>query len=436
MKRAFSSAGWIIFFTVCALAQTGSKGTPNPLVKPTLLVSFERQTIRESDSFLIDILVGNGDQKDLKDVVLQITSPDFLLWYEPQHEKNTLQLLDQNKLVIGNVAGNVLVRKKILVKSKPIIRVGSFNVLFTVAFKQDNTSDYVSAEKPVQVNLFGSDTVAGVPLALAGFIVPGLFFWVVTSWARLPWSVDVALGDKMIYSVVVSVVVVLVGTQLQWLDLDVENGIGVSKVFRLAMSGAALGIIVSVPVWIYRVYGYIRQRQQAELQINLNDSDETVFRKLLLKYSEVTQQQFRVTLNNASNDEYVGSLFQQTPSTPLEPGFIWIVGWCKITRTVAPQAETLHRLKRWSREIAAILKRRLTPEEHWKQMEALIKKRKLVELYDLAKRERFIMEWDGVAYKETGGLVNTSDRMRRWQNTEVSGMPRSEAGNTEPLRLI
>jgi hypothetical protein len=190
MKKAFSISNSGILLMVCVLWPTGSSSDIIlPSNKPSLLVSFERQTIRESDNFLIEIILTNGESKELKDVVLQITSPDFLSWHEKPENNAALKLLDQNKLVIGNIAGNSLVRKSFKVKSNPIIQVGSFNLLFTVEFVRDNKKELIAVEKLIQANLFGSDTIAGVPLALAGFIVPGLFFWVITSLFRLPWSI-------------------------------------------------------------------------------------------------------------------------------------------------------------------------------------------------------------------------------------------------------
>jgi hypothetical protein len=305
-------------------------------------------------------------------------------------------------------------------------------MLFTVEFKSDGKGGFISAEKSLQASLFGSDTIAGVPLALAGFIVPGLFFWVITSLFRIPWSVGIALGDKMIYSVLVSIGFVLIGTWIESIDIDVRKGIGVIKLLYLAGGGAALGILVG---FITRIYMSIRRRHRAERQINFSEEPESIFRKLLLKNPNITQGQFSITLDNEKGEEYIGSLFEQTPNTTSETGFTSIVGWCKIFNEIKPQARPASWLQRVLKKLGLINQK--TPQAKWQQMQELFNNNKLVELYDLAKREGFTMEWEGVsARQQDGRLIDTEEKAMQWRNDELRGAPQPQENSNKPVRLV
>jgi hypothetical protein len=69
--------------------------------------------------------------------------------------------------------------------------VGDFNFLFTFEYEwpQQNSlqQSFVVVEKTLKVSLLGSDSVAGIPVGLAGFIVPGLIFWWIVARFNVPW---------------------------------------------------------------------------------------------------------------------------------------------------------------------------------------------------------------------------------------------------------
>jgi len=423
---------FFVLFCVLIFSDTGASSNTTEQSKPDLLVHFDRQTIREDDSLLIEVLLSNSGDVDLTGTVLQINSPEFLLLHEVKSGNVENLPLPDNRLTIGTVTSHSLIRKIIQIKSPSVIQVGSFSLLFTVEFTNGNAHGVVSVEKSLQASLFGSDTIAGVPIALAGFIVPGLFFWVIISWFRVRWSVDVALGDKMIYSVLVSVILLIVGAWFNIGAMDVRKGIGVIKLVHLASSGVALGIIVGTST---RIYLIIIQHQKAKRQIRLAENPECIFRKLLLKNLDAKEEQFRIRLTNQDNDVYVGSLFDQSQDTLTEKGVTSVIGWCRISPDIVPQDKPAQWYQR-SRMIGRI-KKGSNREQIWQTMKEYYAKNKLVALYDLAKREGFKIEWDGVAHlKETEGLVYTKNIAMQWRNDEVSGAPEHQASQFKPLRLV
>ena len=83
---------------------------------------------------------------------------------------------------------------------------GSFNLLFEVTYTWAQKTDLVTAEKTIQVDLIGNQTILGLPLAFAGFILPGLMFLITLRWFKAPWAVGLSGEDKLIYGVLLSLV--------------------------------------------------------------------------------------------------------------------------------------------------------------------------------------------------------------------------------------
>jgi hypothetical protein len=161
--------------------------------------------MRENDQLQAKILISNEWDKPLADVVLRVTAPTFLSWSDTSCAE--WKGATQGAANIGTVGANDFREVTVCLKSGSDILVGDFNVSFTCEYSwpigQARGRSFVTADKTVKSSLLGSDTVAGVPIALAAFIVPGLFFWLVLERFKVPWNVGSALGDKLVYSVVV-----------------------------------------------------------------------------------------------------------------------------------------------------------------------------------------------------------------------------------------
>jgi len=172
----------------------------SPPAPPTVAVSLERSVIREEDNVPVSIWFTNPGSLALNEVRVNITSPAFLTLSTSQ----CAGTLDKSTVKFGSIPANSSTNctlNLVTTKNREIV-VGDYNLLFTVQYQwTDNNGVHgsvVTAEKPLKVNLLGTDSVAGVPLALAGFIIPGLFFWIAIRLFEVPWGVDLPLGDKTI----------------------------------------------------------------------------------------------------------------------------------------------------------------------------------------------------------------------------------------------
>src|SRR6185503_5150595 len=226
--------------------------------KPTVSISFERQAIKENDVIEISSRFSNEWDESLSNVTLYIDGPASLTWKASTCEQWKRESygggLNDRRLNLGPVGPHEIRPTMLCVKSGPTIDVGDFNVSFTYdyAWKKGDVErhSFISLDKPLKANLFGSDSVAGVPIALAAFIVPGLFFWLILGWLKFTWSSDgLALGDKLIYSILTSLPLLVI---VNWFMPNPGVGISFSKLGSYALTGFLVGLLIGVLDWLRR----------------------------------------------------------------------------------------------------------------------------------------------------------------------------------------
>lgn len=324
----------------------------SPPTPPTVTVSLERSVIREEDNVPVNIWLTNPGSQALNEVQVSITSPGFLTLSTSQ----CAGTLVKSAVKFGSVPANSSTSctlNLVTTKDKEIV-VGDYNLLFTFQYQwQDNNGVHgsvVTTEKPVKVNLLGTDSVAGIPLALAGFIIPGLFFWIAIRLFKVPWGVDLPLGDKTIYSIIISSLFMAVGA---WYDyFNVNNGISLNKLLKLAGAGFAAGVVLAIA---YHVWARRQRKKREANRISFNDSEAVIFGKALELNSNYNPGKLRrllalifpraayrkpVTLVRLSDKtEYVGS-FAVTDEES-----VVLLGWFSINPAGANQA-TLTEAKR------------------------------------------------------------------------------------------
>lgn len=319
----------------------------SPPAPPAVTVSLERSVIREEDNVPVNIWLTNPGSQALNEVQVDITSPSFLSLSTSQ----CAGTLNKNIVKFGNVPANSSTSctlNLVTTKDKEIV-VGDYNLLFTVQYQwKDNNGSHgsvVTTEKPLKVNLLGTDSVAGIPLALAGFIVPGLFFWIALRLFRVPWGVDLPLGDKTIYSIIISSLFMVVGA---WYDyFNVNNGISLNKLLKLAAVGFAAGFVVAIA---YHVWNRWRLKKLAGKRISFDDSEAAILGKALQLNPNYNPGKLRrllalifpraaytkpVTLVRLrDNTEYVGSFAVRDPES------VVLLGWFSVQTNGADKVLT------------------------------------------------------------------------------------------------
>lgn len=310
-----------------AVCQRPSPSPLPPPPKPNIAITFERQAIKESDAIQARVWFSNEWDQTLSNVTLHIDSPTFLTWNADTCGKWSAKgfeggLVD-NVVNLNSVAPNEVRVVPLCMKSGSGIVVGDFNVSFTFEYswpgKNNASRSFVMSEKTLKANLFGSDSVAGVPIALAAFIVPGLFFWLVIGLLKLPWSVGPALGDKVVYSVIASLG--LLGA-VNFLRPDPSGTISLQKLFVFALAGCIAGVSVGgadvLRRWLVSKWREARAKTdkeraaklKEELDPKLNDSPAVLLGKLLKLHPNLQKPRALVRLGD--NTQYQGTLMAET----------------------------------------------------------------------------------------------------------------------------
>lgn len=295
----------------------------------------QRQAIRENDQLEAQVWISNEWGKPISDVTLRLNTPDFLSWDASSCDdwkKRSYQPNPQGIASLGTIEASDFRVTTVCLKSAPDIMVGDFNVSFTCEYAWPMGTakgrSFVTTEKSLKSNLLGSDTVAGVPIALASFIVPGLVFWLVIGWMKVPWNVGSALGDKLIYSVIVSVVLLWL---ISWWKTDSSGAIGLSKLFWFAAAGGVAGVVVGSLDRFVRFLAKERKAKQDAIadaaEVKVGDEPLVLLQKLLAKYPNGRKPRAVVTVGQTT---LTGSLMEETDE------IVAIVGWFHILRDNIP----------------------------------------------------------------------------------------------------
>ncbi|HEU4506943.1 MAG TPA: hypothetical protein VFR78_01805 [Pyrinomonadaceae bacterium] len=293
----------LLFLLVChgvvvAQETRGTAETP----KPSVSISFARQALRENDATPVDVWVSFDSDPKITSVALRVSSPDILEWYDASCQNK----LDQRHIQLDPAESSSAFYNKLCLKSKADITSGEYNVLFTIKYqwtKDDKLQTAMtSVEKTVKVNLLGSDSLAGIPLALAGLIVPGFCFLLVL---RATKMIGTDGADLMIYGVVASLGFIALAKLLRrfvagwgWTTfaqklqyLDASSNVSVDKLMWLAISGASAGVLVAL---VYYSKAGIQNRKRRALEIKEGDENETILWKLLKR--DPRYNKFLITL--------------------------------------------------------------------------------------------------------------------------------------------
>lgn len=383
--RAKSALLLLLCFFVLSAAAFGEQNLPP---KPTLTTYFERTSIHESDSVKVQISITNDSDHDLTFAKLNILTPAFIKWYCGGCSEHSPA---QTVFELGTIGRHDVVVRELWLKSDPNIAVGQFNLLFQLqaVVKSDPAERILaSAQNTLTVSFLGTDTLAGIPLALSGFIIPGLCFWLVLAAFRVPWGIGLALGDKLIYAVLVSVLFLVIGTR--YTEWDLSNGLGIEKLFFWAVMGA----VTALPIGLIDLLLRLRhRRKEEEMTIGLYDDAETSFRKLLSRHIHQEKPLATVTLTNG--EIYYGSLLHQDNKRTS------LVGWYKITAT--------------NRKMAASQKQLRT--------------------YIIKNRAK-LSESDAIKMLTAHGTATTGKMLMRWKNSEVQNTEIEQHGwSEEPISL-
>lgn len=395
-RKFFVLAGSISFLAVqLCLVSVPVKAAED---KPTLAVFLDKSDIRQNDAVRVHFQVSNNSAVSIGAASIAILSPEFE-WHCSGCPPDNAPI---SSVDIGNINPNQSVDKDVWFRTGAKINVGQSNLLFRLETTSDAKPPQKSVslvEKPVSLKLLGTDTLAGIPLALSGLIVPGLCFWLILSWFGVSWSMGLALGDKIIYSILVSLFLLIVDSLL--FSADLFSGLSVHNLVIWGASGAAPGVVVGLAHLACRK---IKAEKEQAVAIGLLDDAPTIFRKLLVRCSPEpgSKPLYKVSLKN--REVYYGSMaYEDTDRTLL-------VGWYKISKATLKADPTLQPL---------------ATEQNVKKLYAgLLEKRVPLE------------EGSAVQQLQEKGYGPSDSFLQSWNKTQIRSVEKDVAGwNADPLTM-
>lgn len=383
-RRCFVFIALLACLGVNARARAEDASPPAKTPKPELLVSVSHSAIRENDQSAVSIWISNDNDISLKSLNLRISSPDFLEWHDVSCNGPRIQ----GDVAFGKLAAHSVISRTLCLKSGPTVELGSLNILFTANFTWENKGDsgesFVSSEKPLTVTLLGTDTLGGVPLGIAALVAPGLLFWIVVSACGASWGPGIALGDKMIYSVLASALIMIMLSPFPYFGM--RTGLSVLKLVLIAVIGAGLGLLCGGIDWGKRR----AQRKASEAQtVRQGDDDKTVLGKLLRVYENKSIA--RTTVRLKDGGYFMGSLGEERAD------LVTLVGWFRVN-TQGKTDNLVAKLK----QLAA--------------------KKKYVELFDAAARNDFPLDpSDAIKTQRASDnqMITTGVSVRFWKPDDV-----------------
>jgi hypothetical protein len=289
------------------------KETPKDPSQPSLVISFEQSNLEIGDSIAATIQVTNTSAFNLSGLQLRIDGPGFLQYRDvDSHLVNAIMSLD-------DIPPYTTLRTSRFWIKAPASgsRVGDFNVLFTLPYKWNDGKlahqNQATLEKTLNVGLLGNDKIMGIPLAFAGFVVPGLMFMFTLWLLKVPIGSEIGADDKIIASIVVSVfclflVSLIKGNILQsrMSFFDVGSSVSMLKLFMLALMGMFLGLLTFFGHIVYKR----RERKRLEkLRITGDENSPELLEKILKLNPKYNGFPVQFTLKNGQT--YMGAHYAE-----------------------------------------------------------------------------------------------------------------------------
>lgn len=247
----------LVFPSTLVSAQEGEKRP-----KITLQVFLQQASLRVNDQAQVTVHLSNPTAYAVDSARLEIFAPAFVRL----HRGDCSAPLQTGPLDLGTVPANsVKTEVFCLDLDTRSARSGSFNLLFSLVYSWGEKTDLAAVEKEVAVDLIGSETILGIPLAFAGFILPGLMLLIVLRWFKLPWAAGLSSEDRLIYSVLISVIPL---GMVSWLSGRVRlpglvqffnfgQQVTIAHLVGYVLLGAAVGLLIGL---VYRLSRFLRKR--------------------------------------------------------------------------------------------------------------------------------------------------------------------------------
>jgi hypothetical protein len=278
---------WLFWGVLGVSGVSAQEETPQPHLEITL--SFEQNKIRLNAPVMVTLWVSNQSDVAVTAANLVIEKPDFIL----VHRDSCNNPAQTSPIDLGALPPHTIIPAPIsfcLTLERQTALTGDYNILTGVLYSWEQGTDIVSVEKPLRVDLIGTDTILGVPLGFAGFVLPGLMLLVALRWFKVPIANDVQSADRLIYGVLLSLILLgpfsWLATQpgapawMSWLDF--QQQVSIERLIIFVLVGLLIGVVIGLMYFGWEWQKKRTSQFQAALQINPDDRPHTLLKKALL----------------------------------------------------------------------------------------------------------------------------------------------------------
>ncbi len=301
---------------VCCLGLSGSlagQAAPKAPAEPRMSVLLETDAIGANAVVPTHAWIENPD-------TIPLSSATTLRWVGPSFlhlgtMTGSACVWSTRPLEIPVVPARSAASLDLCISSDRVVVEGTFSIGFVLLYGRGEAAptSYLLVEKTLRVGLLGSDTVAGVSLRLASFVVPGLLFFFLLQLRGVlaPSALDALrlATFSVVYSILLSGIAAWLYPPLQ------VRGTSVTRFIVLCAAGAASALALSS----------IRQRAMAAAtrrKVGLADSELTALGKAL-RSAKPRNGPFTLTLT--SGRELIGAT-----AAPRVEGGTALLGWFEI----------------------------------------------------------------------------------------------------------
>ncbi len=305
-------ARYVVGFWFGLTTVLSGQTAPRP-AEPRMSVLLETDALAANDMLRGRLWLENPDTLSLSTATVQWAGPSFLEIGKPNGTRCDVV---GSQISLAPVPAKSVTSLDLCVKSARVVVEGTFTVGFNLVYgKRDSVpTSYVLVEKPLRIGLFGSDTVAGVSLRLASFVVPGLLFFFVLQLGNVTRVATLDSLKLSTFSVVFSLL--LTGIAAAALPPTQARGISILRFAGLC----AVAVVIAA-----FVLGVIRWRQNTASRRKVGGSDDEIV-ALTKALSVKGPLRSPVTLTLADGQEFIGSASAGRPE-----GGTALLGWFEVS---------------------------------------------------------------------------------------------------------
>jgi hypothetical protein len=299
---------------------------PDAPGKPALTVILERNEILAGQTMSFSVWIENATDAKMLNAGLSLFGPAFL----------KIGTLDQSgacatkdTIDLGNVEpGSTLVRNKLCLQAGSSIEERDENLGFGVSYSLQNQKDNKTtagalvSEKKLSIGLFGTESVGGVSLRLASYLIPGTLFLMILRLFAPKWKIELGVTESVTLSIFISVFLFFLAAfgfpslQLRFAGI----GSSVSAITFLTLCGIAMALAF-IAVAVLRGSSVIATRWRNARIVQENDSLVTIIRKAV----RAAEGNFDPVMMSADGKQFFGSL-----AVPTSNGGKILLGWFKL----------------------------------------------------------------------------------------------------------